>query len=440
MEATLAPSFQNESVRFSVQRKPQSVVEFDVEALAPLVTKAKSRAIHAVSKQVSLPGFRKGKAPESLIMKNYPNDVLREWEQQVGDLSLHTCCPLAHIFPLDKETRVTYKMKNISEHGALLTLTFEVEPQVPDIDPKKLHVTPVSRPEVTEKTIQETIRQVQFFFAKWAPLERPIEAGDYVNLDVDVIRESESGVHYEPLFRQTRFEVSTERMAQWMYDLVLGKQLGDQLEGISTPDESASEEEKNLGSKKVRVTVVETLAATLPECDQAFAMQVGAASPEELLSNIEKLLHKQANAHVLEAEREQAIAFLLSEYPFDLPASLIDREVSFRAKQLSAEAEFVKHWEALEQSERQKTIATLREQSEKAVRLFYLCKKILQQGNLTVSPRDVPPAATSFLEACLDPVKFLSQRKNPDLDHAEAFSRLVLEKAQDYVLQNAMRS
>ncbi len=45
-------------------------------------------------------------------------------------------------------------------------------------------------------------------------------------------------------------------MAKWMRDLVLGKNVGDQIEGISTPDEDASEEDKeNLKPKKVRVTI-----------------------------------------------------------------------------------------------------------------------------------------------------------------------------------------
>ena len=68
-------------------------------------------------------------------------------------------------------------------------------------------------------------------------------------LDVDVIEETPS----TPLFNHTRFEVTEKSMAKWMRDLVLGKNAGDTVEGISVPDEDASEEDKeDLKPKKVR--------------------------------------------------------------------------------------------------------------------------------------------------------------------------------------------
>ena len=48
----------------------------------------------------------------------------------------------------------------------------------------------MKRPEVNEEKVEETIRQVQLFFAEWKHItDRPVQEGDFVLLDVDVIEE-----------------------------------------------------------------------------------------------------------------------------------------------------------------------------------------------------------------------------------------------------------
>ena len=62
------------------------------------------------------------------------------------------------------------------------------------------------------------------FFASWQHVnDRPIQEGDFVLLDVDVIEE----IPAVPLFVKTRFEVTEKSMAKWMYELVVGRNKGD---------------------------------------------------------------------------------------------------------------------------------------------------------------------------------------------------------------------
>ena len=55
-------------------------------------------------------------------------------------------------------------------------------------------------------------------------------------------------------------------MAKWMRDLVIGKNTGESVEGVSVPDDDASQEDKeNLKPKKVRLTIKAIDTATLPD-------------------------------------------------------------------------------------------------------------------------------------------------------------------------------
>lgn len=438
-QAAIEPQvLQNDNVRFSIHYKPACVVEFEVEALEPLVKRSHKKAARSIAKEVTMAGFRKGKAPEEMIIKNYPDQVDKEWQQEIANETFRECLGVAKIPVLHKDAKITYKMKSHSSSGALLNLAFETEPKIPHVDPKEMTLKPIKRPEVSEDKINETIRQVQLFFASWEHVtNRPVQEGDFVLLDVDIIEETPA----TPLFSGTRFEVTEKSMAQWMRELVLNRHVDEKIEGISTPDPDASEEDKeNLKPKKVRVTIKAIDTATLPELSDEFVKKIGVASIEEMRTNITNLLNKQADAHVLEAEREQASDFLLKHYPFDLPVTLIEKETQFRFRQLLQDAEFLKYWEALSAADRTKTFKTVHEQSEKAVKMFYLCRQIVSDASLSISPSDVPAPSSSTLEMLLNPQSFFHHQRNPEVEHAEAYSRLVLEKAEDFVIRNATRT
>jgi trigger factor len=419
-------------VRFTIHNKPSCVVEFDVEVLKPLMQIAHKKATKTVKKNVTLSGFRKGKAPDNLIKKNYPDEIKKQSEREIANLAFQECQKLAAIAILHKDAKVAYSFKNQSPNGALLVLSFETEPNVPFIDPKEIVLTPVKKPEVNPQKVAETIRQTQFFFAKWEKVtDRPAQENDFVTLDVDLIEEKTS------LFSNTRFEVNAKGMAEWMLSLVLGKNVHETVEGVSIPDESASPEEKEkLQPKKVRITIKSIDLATLPPVDEQFAKLLGVSTVEELHQRIEELLHKQSEAHVQEALREQVTEILLQQFPFELPSTLVQKEVEFRIQQLTQNAEFKIYWDKLTKDERKKLFETIQQQSEKAVRMFYLCRKIVDEANLRISAEDIPSAASTPLEILLAPQN-KTHSNHPETEHAEAYSRLILEKAEDWIIKYA---
>ena len=93
------------------------------------------------------------------------------------------------------------------------------------------------------------------------------------------------------------------------------------------------------------------------------------------------------------------------------------------------------YWNSLSAEERKKMIQTVYEQSEKAVRMFYLCRQIIADANIRISPADIPAPSTSALEMLLNPQKVFHHQNNSEVEHAEAYSRLVLEKAEDFVVR-----
>ncbi len=428
--------FENSELTVTVHRKPASRVEFEMHVSSGIVQAAHKDAVREVVKEVSLPGFRKGRAPEPLVEKHFPKQIDQRWQELIAMRSLQAGEKLSGVAPLSRNTRVSFSMKKHDREHAELSVTFEAEPIVPTVDPKNLELKKVERPVVDEKKVEETIRQMQFFFAKWSIVQdRGVEMGDLILLDIEDMEASPP----QKVFSSVRFEVAKGKMAQWMIDLVLGKRTGESADGESVADEDASEEDKaSFKPKKIRLTVLAIEHAELPPIDDELAKKLGVNTVTDLNDQVNRILNKQADAHVQEKLREQISDQLLSKYPFELPYSLIERETQFRMRHLMTDPQFQQHWSGMSEQDHQKTIMSIFEQSQKAVRMFYLCRKISHEAKISVSPQDLPEPPNTTIEAMLQPSSQQLFSNENEVQQAEAFSRLLLEKTEDYLIANAV--
>jgi len=390
-------------------------------------------AVRAVSKEVTLPGFRKGRAPDLLILKNFSKEVEKQWEQELATLAFNESEKLADIPRLEADTKISFNCKSCDvEKGGHIQLTFETEPLIPEIDPKAITLKEIKPALVDEEKIDEMIRQSRFFFAEWTQItDRPAQEGDFVLLDVDTVEEH----GLSNIFSKTRFEITEKSMATWMRKLVIGLPSGESIEGLSVAEETASDEEKaTFQPKRVMVHLVAIETAALPPLDDAFAEKLGCTTVAQMRENISVLLKSQAEKHVQEALRNQINQYLLTEVRIDLPRTLIEKEVNFRMQQLFQDPEFEPYWKGLPLEEKKKNLEMITAQSTKAVSLFYTCRHILEKEKIPVSLEDVPQANQSMLEMFLAP-----QRPRPQnqVQRAETLSRLILEKAQDFLISHA---
>jgi trigger factor len=140
---------------------------------------------------------------------------------------------------------------------------------------------------------------------------------------------------------------------------------------------------------------------------------------------------------VQEKLREQIGQQLLEKYPFDLPFTLIEKETNFRMQHLLRDSMFYQQWSRMDEEHRKKTVQSVFDQSQKAVRMFYLCRKITEDANIQVRPQDLAKGPATTLEALLQPSSQYQLSEQKEVQQAEAFSRLLLEKAEDYLIAHA---
>ncbi len=423
-------------VEVNIIQKPKCLIELEVKASKDLVSKAKEHAIKELKKEISLPGFRKGKAPDEMIVKKYPQELNQKWQKSIADLSFMEAHNSTKLPSLSSHSRITYNIKDFSlDEGANLVFSFETEPEIPDIDPKTFKLTKIKRHEITDIEVEEAIKQIRFFYAKWKTIDRPIAEGDYIIVDLESLETT------PPLkvFADTRFEVSSRSMSHWMKELVLGSKTNDVLDGISKPDEDATEEEKqHFEEKKVRVTIKKIEEADLPEVDEDFAKKINAKDVEDMKEQIKKMLTDQANEKYEKEVHEQVNHFLINNYKFDLPDSLLFTEKESRKQNLMKDPSFKTKWNKLTSQEREKLEEEISQHAEEAISLYYLTKKIIKDADIKISNEDITKEALSILYKLGG--KMPDIKNIPQDTYALALSRLVLRKAQDYILEHSSKN
>lgn len=422
----------NDLVELKIQHQPHCVVEFSVKASASLVKNAHKQAIKAVAKETTLPGFRKGKAPDAMIQKHFAAAIDKKWQQQIAEEAFRESEKLAQTPVLNSDSRIGFTMvKHSLEEGAEMKFHFETEPQTPSVDPKALTLQKEPAPEVDRAKVDETLHRIRLFFAKWQPVvDRGVQEGDFLIVDLDALEENGP----TRVFTDTRLEVKAETMALWMRDIVIGMRSGESKEGISAPDESASEaDRKHFKPKKVLVKVKAIEEPVLPPVDDAFASKVGAESAEIMLQRLHTLLKKQAEEAQQIKYRDALTHLLLQNYQFDVPESLLTKEVQHRVQNLVKTPGFNRKTE----EEKQQEVLHIKKQAEEALRLFYLCKKIAIDHRLNVSPSDLNQEIHSPLDAMFADRELANPHKTEEQKNL-LMSRILLEKAQDFIIDQIL--
>jgi trigger factor len=424
----------SETVSVKVKREPFCKVTLETIATTTLVAQARKEAVKKVSKKVSIPGFRKGKAPESVILKSFGKAVDEEWEKTIADQAFRDVQALVHVPILNGNSQIVFDMKKHSMDGAEMTFAFETEPTLPEIDYKKITLESPKRPPITSKEVEATLEKICSYFGKVERItDRPAQEGDAVHIDVNLIKEKD----LTPVFNNTRFEVREKKMAKWMRDLVLGMQVGESKDGVSKPDEDATDEEKkNFEPKDVRVTLISIENVDLPPLDDEMAQKLGVSTADEAKEKVELLLNKQADEEIQRSLREDVSERLIEDFPFEVPETVVAREAEHRLQSQQKNEQFRTKWRGLSEEERTEMRKQITVESGNAIRLFYVCRKIAQENGIKAKPADLSQGVTSTLDAMFADPALLNATPGSEQESI-ALSRVMLSKAQDFVISQS---
>jgi trigger factor len=259
------------------------IVELDQEK----TNTYKRRAATKISTRSKIPGFRPGKAPYDIVVRSVGEGAIAEQAVDILiDAEYSNILTEADVNPGAAGTLESIDSLNPFK------LTFRV-PLAPEIDLGDYHAVrlPYEWQAPGEKEVEEALENLRQMYATTETVEREIQVGDYVLLDV----ESETTELNRKGF--ATFVRSEERDTEWPYNgfakELVGLKPGDGKDIQYTFPEDWDVEELKGKSVEIKATIKTVRGVTLPDLDDELAKMTGAG---ETLDALKEMVKKDVEA------------------------------------------------------------------------------------------------------------------------------------------------
>lgn len=423
-----------DNLSVNLTRKPGCLIRLEINVSPAGAKAAQAKAIKTVNKEISIPGFRKGKAPDALVVQQFGKYVKQEWHEILINTAFGEFLEKTKLYPFTT-TQKSIKRAEVKsadlETGAQLVMEYEAKPEVPPIDGTAITLKKVKRELVTPEDIEDTLRQIQLRHAEWNDVtDRPVQEGDFVDLTIDALEDPPRNICTE-----MRFEVAPGKMGNWMRKLIVGRTIHEAVEGISEKEDT-DKEIPDFKPTPCRITILRIKNAQVPPLDDELAKKVGVQTVDELKPRVETDLNRKADAEVQDQMRAQIEEILLEKYAFDIPSSLIEKqrrellekrvhEMSLREETPEKMVENVKKLEV-----------EINQELERAYRLFFIARKLAEENNIEVYENEV--MNEMMRQIMLPPGQgIIDASMNPEEARSKLFVNVLSQKALDFLASKA---
>jgi trigger factor len=394
------------------------------------------RVLTDVQKRAKLPGFRPGKAPASLIRRQYnaeirqqvlENLVPRYFNQEVEQQDLH-------IVGRPDITDVHFHDGEPLRFKA----EFEVAPEIELGDYTDIEV-PYQDPEVTDEDVNNRIEELRNQKAQFVNVDpRPVEDGDFAVLSL----ESLSGVEGEPVRQEElMLHVGGPDTLPAFTENLRGMTPGEAKEfEVTYPEDYGSE---RLAGKTVRFTA--TLKGIrrkdLPELNDEFAQDLGDyRTLDELRDAVRKNLFAQREYEAQQQAKNRIVDRLVEKHDFPVPEVFVERQIVNRVEQsvrsLAAEGvdpgKLKLDWGKIKEAQREKAIREVKA----SLLLSRVAEREAIQANQDEVDREVERAARQNRE----PVAAARLRFEKDGTLGRIANHIQTEKVLNFLFEHARKT
>lgn len=307
------------------EKLEKNMAKLTIEVPAEEFDAAIEQAYQKAKGRISLPGFRKGKAPRKMIEKMYGAGVFYEDAANI-------VIPKAYDDAIREsdERIVSRPVINVTQIGAGKPFVFTAEvalrPEVTLGEYKGVEV-PKADLEVTEEEIQAAVDKERDNNSRTIDVEdRGVENGDLIKLDFDG---SVDGVPFQGGKAENYpLTVGSGSFIPGFEDQLIGAKIGEEVTvNVTFPEDYHAEELK--GKEAVfKCKVNEIKVKELPEADDEFAKDVSEFDTmAEYKEDIKKHLLEKKEADAKRNKERAAVAKAVENAQMDIPEAMINEQI-----------------------------------------------------------------------------------------------------------------
>jgi trigger factor len=296
-------------------------IALNIEAEAGEIDKSLDEAYHHLVKEVSIPGFRKGKAPRVIL------------EQQIGKGALLREA-LEHLVPqLYKEAIQSKNLEPIAEPELEITqsepLVFKavvsLKPEVKLGDYRSIKLEAGPWIEVTDEEITDAIEKSRREQGAWVPVDRAAELGDLVTMSIKADVDEKPWLDHKDILYE--MDKGSRSPVPGFASCLEGTEKNkENTFSLTVPDDYPISEMRGKEAS-FRVTISEIKEKELPELTDELAKGAGYAGLEDMKEKVAALLRARAEARNRLELQQKALDALVGMSEVKYPPVLEDEEI-----------------------------------------------------------------------------------------------------------------
>ena len=316
------------NLRVEVETLDNTQAKLDIEVPAEDINEALEEAYKTLRGHVTLPGFRKGRVPLTLLKSRFPEYINNEVVRMVVFPAYEDALYNKQIIPLAQPTfdPPLEKMQVTEDQPLVFTATVSVKPviELPNYKNIQIDKTPVNVP---REDVDAFIAQLQDQSATFDPIQedRPVNASDCVRLDYTCTLEG-SEIESES-DQDIDIDLTDERYHPDLINGIIGMHIGETKAIAVNFDEAYHTSE--LRNKQVIYNVIlhAITQKHLPELDDEFAKDLGYETYNQLHGVIWNNMVEDARIQQNQKQKVEILEQLIEMTNITIPDDVVDQYV-----------------------------------------------------------------------------------------------------------------
>lgn len=422
-----------------VEKLENSMAKLTIEISAEELEKAIESAYQKQKRQISIPGFRKGKVPRKMVEKMYGVGIF--YEEAANELMQQTYPSAIDESGEDIVSRPVIDIVQI-EAGKPFIYTAEVavKPEITLGKYKGVEVTKANL-EVTDEDIDKAIEQEQKKNSRTVEVtDRPIEDGDVAVIDFEGFVDGETfeGGKGEdhPL------KIGSHSFIDNFEEQLIGKNSGDEVDvNVTFPEQYQAEE---LAGKpalfKVKIHKVET--EELPEIDDDFAQEVSEFDTlDEYKADLKEKLAKDKETEAKKNQEDEAIQAIIDDSKIELPEPMVDTQcdsmIDEFAQQLAQSGLSMDQYMQFSGMTIDRLKEQVRPEAETRIKSSLVLENVAEAENIEVTEEDIDARLKELAESYHMEADKLKDSLG-DAGRESLTRELSMTKAVDLIMENVV--
>jgi trigger factor len=319
-------------VKSTVETLSPTRVKLSVEVPFDELKPSLDKAYRSIAQQVAIPGFRKGKVPPRLIDQRVGRAAVLEEAINDAIPQHYSAAVREHEVKVLGQPDVSVTELADNEKVSF-TAEVDIRPEFALPDYKSLSVS-VDDVEIPDSDVDEQVDRLRERFAVLKGVDRAVQDGDYVSLDLAATVDGEevpggtaTGLSYE---------VGSGQLLEGVDEAIIGLESG----GATTFTTALVGGEHAGRDADVAVTVRSVKEKELPELDDEFAQTASEFDTlEELRADVRTRLSQVKGVEQGMQARDKVLEALLEAVEVPLPETIVTSEVEYRKHDINHQLE-----------------------------------------------------------------------------------------------------